>query len=61
VVSDPPEVDSDRWPARPLAELGLAGRSLQLEAGHFTVLTKAAAAPERYPRASGRPAKRPLW
>jgi 16S rRNA (guanine527-N7)-methyltransferase len=62
VVSEPPEPDEARWPEGPLARLGF-GPATPVEAnfGHFVVLFKQAAAPQEAPRASGRPAKRPLW
>jgi 16S rRNA (guanine527-N7)-methyltransferase len=61
VVSDPPEQQPLRWPPEPLAELGFAATSVEVEAGHYAVLRKESPLPERFPRAVGRPAKRPLW
>jgi 16S rRNA (guanine527-N7)-methyltransferase len=61
VVSDPPEPDDRRWPPDLLAELGLAPEVADSAAGHFRVLRKRTPAPSRFPRAVGRPAKRPLW
>jgi 16S rRNA (guanine527-N7)-methyltransferase len=61
VVSDPPAADEGRWPPAPLAELGLTAEAADSAAGHFQVLRKRSPAPGRFPRASGRPAKRPLW
>ena len=61
VVSDPPEEQAGRWPAEPLADLGLVAASSELSVGHFTVLRKLSAAPGGVPRPVGRPAKRPLW
>lgn len=69
VVSEPPAGDvSSRWPDAPLAELGFAPASLQLVAdddgapvAHLAVLELLRPAPERYPRRTGIPAKRPLF
>lgn len=57
-VSEPPEVDARRWPASALAELGLVD-----EGRHdgWRLLRAGRPCPERWPRRSGRPAKRPLW
>jgi 16S rRNA (guanine527-N7)-methyltransferase len=61
LVSEPPEA-ADRWPARPLAELGLAAPELRGARGaHYAGLRKRAAAPARFPRRRGQAAKRPLW
>ncbi len=62
VVSEPPDEDDKRWPAAPLRELGLGQAARQTEHdAHFVVIQKVAGEPERYPRAVGRPGKRPLW
>lgn len=61
VVSDPPTGADDRWPAAPLAMLGLAVRVHTAEDPHLTVLTQAAACPERFPRRPAPIAKRPLF
>jgi 16S rRNA (guanine527-N7)-methyltransferase len=62
VVSDPPVPDETRWPVIELRSLGFASAELVVRAdAHFAVLRKAEAAPARYPRAVGRPGKRPLW
>lgn len=58
VVSEPPE-RPERWPVDGLAQLGLeplgpAGQGVR-------VLRQTAACPEAFPRAVGRPAKRPLF
>lgn len=62
VVSEPPDADSfddRRWPSEGMAELGLepAGPPRQ---GWQTLVTRTAVS-DRYPRADGRPAKRPIW
>jgi 16S rRNA (guanine527-N7)-methyltransferase len=62
VVSEPPEPDPGRWPQTGLAELGLeVTAEVHHHGGHFVVVEKRAATPERYPRGVGRPEKRPLW
>ena len=62
VVSEPPEGRRERWPGGHLEELGL-GAAVAYEVGgaHFVVIEKTAPVAARYPRANGRPAKRPLW
>jgi 16S rRNA (guanine527-N7)-methyltransferase len=65
VVSEPPD-QSDaeavlRWPAEPLARLGLRpGERLRAAFG-YRVLRQAEPCPERFPRRNGVPAKRPLF
>ena len=62
VVSEPPHPSADRWPISGLQELGFgAAEPIERAQAHFVVLRKVASAPERFPRAVGRPAKRPLW
>jgi 16S rRNA (guanine527-N7)-methyltransferase len=52
----------DRWPSMELRSLGLSGAEPLEEAGRsFTVLTLRAACPERFPRRTGVPEKRPLF
>jgi 16S rRNA (guanine527-N7)-methyltransferase len=61
LVSEPPldvPTTAGRWPAGPLAELGLADRG---RAGSVRVLEQVAPAPATAPRRVGMPAKRPLW
>lgn len=60
VVSEPPD-DTDRWPPRPLAELGLVPVRRVEAPGRYVVLRQAAMCPDRYPRRVGVPAKRPLF
>ncbi|HEX2039662.1 MAG TPA: RsmG family class I SAM-dependent methyltransferase [Acidimicrobiales bacterium] len=61
VVSEPPE-DAPRWPAEPLAGLGLRAEGAVLAHGsRFQVLRQVAPCPDAYPRRVGLPAKRPLW
>jgi 16S rRNA (guanine527-N7)-methyltransferase len=62
VVSEPPEPDSRRWPAAGLRELGFGSvQAVEQRGAHYAVLPKATRCPERFPRAVGRPGKRPLW
>ncbi len=63
VVSEPPAADTAaRWPAEPLAALGL-GTAQAVEAGaaHFVRLERVGEPSERWPRRTGVPGKRPLW
>jgi 16S rRNA (guanine527-N7)-methyltransferase len=61
VVSEPPELDPARWPAAGLAELGL-GHVTHVGAGpRFALLELVGACPERFPRRTGVPTRRPLW
>lgn len=62
VVSEPPSAGTDRWPAAPLAEVGLVpGALVETASGHFQVLRLDGQCPDRYPRRTGVPAKRPLY
>jgi len=61
-VSEPPEARPDRWPEAGLAELGLGpARSVRAGSAGFMVTTLVGACPDRYPRRTGVPEKRPLW
>jgi 16S rRNA (guanine527-N7)-methyltransferase len=64
VVSEPPDDPvGNRWPAAGLAEVGLtAGSRIRFD-GRFgyQVLVKSGSTPDRYPRRTGIPAKRPLF
>lgn len=60
VVSEPPG-GADRWPAAPLTELGLDVDAQQAGPPALIRLRQQHAAPARYPRRVGVPAKRPLW
>ena len=76
VVSDPPEDASgtslneilldpghsgSRWPADKLALLGLEPALVITTPFHFTVLRQVRSCPDRFPRRTGVPAKRPLF
>jgi len=61
VVSEPPSAP-DRWPAAPLSQLGLGpGSSVEVDGYHFRVLPQSDPCPERFPRRTGVPSKRPLF
>jgi 16S rRNA (guanine527-N7)-methyltransferase len=62
IVSEPPGGAGDRWDADRLADLGFGSPATGRAAGYaVTVIGKAGATPDRYPRRTGVPAKRPLW
>jgi 16S rRNA (guanine527-N7)-methyltransferase len=62
VVSEPPDPDPDRWPLPALAEVGFGPAAVQVNGdAHYATIRKGTAAPDRIPRAVGRPGKRPLW
>ncbi len=60
-VSEPPDGESTdvRWPADGLTKLGLTRTGRPRDG--WVVLRQEAVLDDRYPRADGRPAKRPLW
>lgn len=60
IVSDPPDPEP-RWPADPLAQLGLGPEPQVRTPAAFTVLTQRTPCPDRFPRRVGVPAKRPLF
>ncbi len=60
-VAEPPGGDSARWPAAPLAQLGLEVAGLVTDPASVQVLRRWGPLPDRYPRRVGIPAKRPLW
>jgi 16S rRNA (guanine527-N7)-methyltransferase len=69
VVSDPPDEPPDRgegggsrrWPTAPLAALGLAPERSFAQPYHYQALRQVAPCPDRYPRRTGVPRKRPLF
>jgi 16S rRNA (guanine527-N7)-methyltransferase len=64
VVSDPPEAStggSDRWVPAGLEVLGLNIERQISQPFHFTVLRQRVECPDRYPRRTGIPTKRPLF
>jgi 16S rRNA (guanine527-N7)-methyltransferase len=60
VVSEPPD-GAPRWPAAPLAVLGLVVGHRSTSGPLVQVLVQTAPCPEHYPRRDGMPAKRPLF
>jgi 16S rRNA (guanine527-N7)-methyltransferase len=60
VVSEPPE-ERPRWDADGLAILGLAGETTTAGGFRFFEAMQTATCPERYPRRTGIPGKRPLF
>ena len=65
VVSEPPDQSDEevtqRWPAGPLAQLGLRPGERLRAAFDYRALGQAEPCPERFPRRNGVPAKRPLF
>lgn len=63
VVSEPPEptVDTPRWPAEPLGILGLRPETSWSADFHYQSLVQDEECPDRYPRRTGIPTKRPLF
>jgi 16S rRNA (guanine527-N7)-methyltransferase len=70
VVSEPPPPPVDggrtgpeggRWPGRALAELGLVPQDPSQDRFGYQVLRQAEPCPDRYPRRTGIPSKRPLY
>jgi 16S rRNA (guanine527-N7)-methyltransferase len=67
IVSEPPGdplamvPDVDRWPVRPLGELGLEAGDPVAAEFRYQVLHQVALCPERFPRRNGVPSKRPLF
>jgi 16S rRNA (guanine527-N7)-methyltransferase len=64
-VSEPPAEEERgpvRWPEESLAELALGPATVRVTGGgSFAVLTKTGRLDDRWPRAVGRPGRRPLW
>jgi 16S rRNA (guanine527-N7)-methyltransferase len=56
-----PDAEEGRWPAERLKELGLEPHLTITDPFHFTVLRQREICPDRYPRRTGIPAKRPLF
>ena len=62
IVSEPPEQRPGRWPEAGLEPLGLRPEAMAVHTGHsYQVLRQVEPCPERYPRQTGVPAKRPLF
>ncbi|HXW34638.1 MAG TPA: RsmG family class I SAM-dependent methyltransferase [Acidimicrobiales bacterium] len=56
-----PGKSSDRWPSKPLAELGLVPRRCWRTPYAYQELRQEIICPEKYPRRTGVPSKRPLF
>ena len=65
IVSEPPPgpdvAEEARWPAGPLAQLGLVPVALHRGEFGYQVLRQNAPCPDRFPRRVGVPTKRPLY
>lgn len=62
LTSEPPEFNPDRWPAGPLAEMGLQlGPIWHQEASTVQALDVVAPCPDSLPRRVGLPERRPLF
>lgn len=61
VVSEPPGGRPDRWAADPLLQLGLIADGGMTEPVALQRFRQVRACPDRYPRRTGIPAKRPLF
>ena len=63
VVSEPPgeEASEERWPSAGLGELGLEKLTVTPGAFRFRILRMRQDCPERFPRRTGIPQKRPLF
>lgn len=61
VVSEPPDELAGRWPAGPLGSLGLADDGAMSGYPRLRRLLQIEPCPDRFPRRTGVPAKRPLW
>jgi 16S rRNA (guanine527-N7)-methyltransferase len=67
IVSEPPlaergeGVDDVRWPAEPVALVGLTSVEVWRETFGYQVLRQVKACPDRFPRRVGVPGKRPLY
>jgi 16S rRNA (guanine527-N7)-methyltransferase len=61
IVAEPPGGAPERWPAGPLARLGLVPDQNQNAPVALQRLRQARLCPPRYPRRPGIPAKRPLY
>lgn len=61
VVAEPPGGAAERWPADGLDMLGLRPLEAVAEPSAFQVLVQERPCPDRFPRRTGIPAKRPLF
>lgn len=62
LVSEPPAPAAHRWPVEGLAALGMAPeRPVAAGRAHAQILVQQERCPERFPRRTGIPTKRPLF
>jgi 16S rRNA (guanine527-N7)-methyltransferase len=62
IVSEPPDPAPERWPVPGLTELGLVAVGVMPDLPvHLQVLRAVSPCPDRYPRRTGIPSKRPLF
>lgn len=61
IVAEPPGGANSRWPTEQLATLGLRPALAVSEPTAFQVLVQERPCPDRYPRRTGVPTKRPLF
>ncbi len=62
IVSEPPDEETEqRWPADGNSLVGLGPARLVVEGFRFAVMEQQELCPDRYPRRTGVPAKRPLF
>jgi 16S rRNA (guanine527-N7)-methyltransferase len=62
LVSEPPEEDIEtRWPESGVAQVGLGDPTLVVEGSRFALLEQLSNCPDRFPRRTGVPTKRPLF
>lgn len=61
LVSEPPEPDAERWPAKGLEQLGLVAEMVGDAPAHLVRLRGVGPLGDRWPRRVGIPRKRPLW
>lgn len=61
LVSEPPGSKGDRWDQTALRELGLRFEGVVVAAPALGRLRQVEPCPERFPRRTGVPVKRPLW
>lgn len=61
IVAEPPGSTPERWPADGLRQLGLEVAGLTDHPSAYATLGQTAPCPDRFPRRTGVPAKRPLF
>lgn len=63
IVAEPPggKAPAERWPAAGLAQLGMAPGSLVVTPTAYQIIHQVMVCPDRYPRRTGVPVKRPLF